>query len=97
MDDKRRFNRLCLAPEGIAISCADIEREGKILDISIGGMKAFFSQPVEMGTVINGQFRIFPNAGPFFVKGKVTRVVGIDNMWEAVVKFEKVSTIPLDA
>ncbi|MCK4810291.1 MAG: PilZ domain-containing protein [Candidatus Omnitrophica bacterium] len=97
MEDKRRFNRLDLVQDGAVVSCAGIEEKGKISDISRGGMKVFFSQPMEIGAVIHGQFRVLSDREPFFVKGIITRVVGVDNMWEVAVKFEKVSTIPLDA
>jgi c-di-GMP-binding flagellar brake protein YcgR len=73
--------------------------EGFLVDISPGGMKVLLEDDVKSGTEISGQFRILPNAGPFYVKGVVTWVKPLKEKkgsanYEVGVKFLKINTIP---
>lgn len=97
MEDRRRYNRWYLdtAEEKAFVSWSGAEESVKIIDISTGGMKIAFSRPIDVGVTIYGEFKVLPHLGPFYVRGKVSRVTEKDGMWEVVVEFEKVSTLPL--
>jgi len=96
MDENRRFNRLYAEGAGKAVvTCAGIQDEAEILDVSAGGMRVHLRRSLDMGAVIYGEFKVFPKGGPFFVKGKVIRIAQKGNAFETVIEFEKVSTIPL--
>ncbi|MCD6583468.1 MAG: PilZ domain-containing protein [Candidatus Omnitrophica bacterium] len=97
MEERRKFNRWYVEEEKAVISCAGVREEGKVVDISAGGMKINLSRPVEIGSIIYGEFKILPTIGSFFVRGKVSRVMEKEGMWEVAVEFEKVSTLPLEA
>lgn len=92
MQEKRAFNRWYLAKDKTAVvSCGDIREEAKILDISAGGMKISFSQPLDIGATISGDFTVIPNIPPFSVQGTVKRVREIKGAWEIAVKFDKIT------
>lgn len=95
MEERRKFERLPKEREKAVISFSGSREEAEVLDISTGGMKVFFSRPVEVGSVISGEFRVTPDIGPFYVKGRINRVVQKDDRWEVAVEFEKVSTYPI--
>ena len=98
MEERRKFNRWYVEEEEKAvIACAGVKEEGKIVDISAGGMKINLSRPVEIGSIVSGEFKILSTISPFFVRGKVSRVIEKEGMWEVAVEFEKVSTLPLEA
>lgn len=93
MTEKRKFNRWHTEKQkDTVISGPGIEKKVKILDISAGGMKICLPQPINVGVVIRGEFKIFPHLGPFFVKGKVIRVTEKEGVWEVAIEFEKIST-----
>ena len=97
MDDKRKFSRFGGETTKAVVSCAGIKENATILDVSVGGMRVFLSRSVELGALIHGEFKIFSNKAPFFIKGKVTRVKKMKRNWEVATTFDKVSTIPLQA
>jgi len=97
MEDKRRFTRWAEPKEKSAISCAELEGEVDVLDMSAGGMRISCSKPLAIGTVVYAELRIIPQIKPFFVIGKVTRIIPRDNVYDTAIKFDKVSTIKLPA
>ena len=97
MEDKRRYNRWLLEQEEKAVvSCAGVKEEVKVLDVSAGGMRVSLSKPMAAGSTVYGQFRILPNYGLFYVRGKVIRTKELGGAWETAVVFERVSTAPLE-
>ncbi len=98
MEERRKFNRWYLEEkEKAVISLADTENkeEVEVVDISAGGMRFFSSRPVEIGTTVYGEFKVLPNLGPYFIKGRVNRVEKRkEDAWEIAIQFEKVRTIP---
>ena len=97
MEEKRLWNRYSSeGAETVVISNDNLKVEAKILDIGAGGMKISCQHPLGCGTMIYGQFKILPTLGAFFVKGTAERVTEVNGTWEIVVKFDKVSTIPLN-
>ena len=97
MEDKRKFIRWSEPKEKSAISCAELEGEVDVLDMSAGGMRILCSKPLEVGTVVYAELRIIPQIKPFFVMGRVTRSTARDNVYDVAIKFDKVSTIKLAA
>ena len=97
MEDKRRFIRWAEPKEKSAISCAEFEGDVDVLDMSAGGMRILCSKSLAVGTVVYAELRIVPQIKPFFVIGKVTRVIPKDNVYDTAIKFDKVSTIKLAA
>jgi hypothetical protein len=96
MDEGRRFNRVCFQEHRKGtILYADQRDEVNILDLSAGGMRIASYRPIPLGEDISGEFRVLPQGGPFFVRGRVTRITENNGAWEAVVQFDRVSTIPL--
>lgn len=97
MDNKRKFNRWNLPEEKAYINLEGKKEEIQILDISIGGMRAVTTSPVDKNQMVTGEFKILPNIGSFFVRGKVVWVARKDNNFETGIEFDKVSTIPIPA
>lgn len=96
MEERRKFNRWHLT-EGRAtvVECEGTKEKVSVVDVSAGGMKVFFAQPVYLGNVVYGKLDVLSDIRPFFIKGKITRVNKKDNRFETVVEFEQVSTLPL--
>jgi hypothetical protein len=96
MEEKRRFNRWDISSDGMATVSYDGGREQvEILDISTGGMRVNFGKAMDIGQIVYGEFKILPQVGPFFIRGKIVRAFEHDGSWETSVAFEKVSSIPL--
>ncbi len=95
MEDKRQFNRWEHPTEKSSIMCEDLQGEVEVVNMSAGGMKISCSHPLEIGTVVYAQLRIVPHIRPFYIMGKVTRVMQKDNLFEVAIKFDKVSTIQI--
>lgn len=96
MDDQRKFVRWNVNNGTRAIISRDgMQEEVELLDVSAGGMKVSFPKSVSENTSVQGQFRILPQLGPFFVRGKVKRVEERNGAWLASVVFDQVRTIPL--
>jgi hypothetical protein len=96
MEEKRRFNRWDSSSEKMATVSYDGGREQvEILDISTGGMRVNFRRAMDIGQIVYGEFKILPQVGPFFIRGKVLRACEHDGAWETSLSFEKVSSIPL--
>lgn len=97
MEERRKYNRWYLdaGEEKAVVSWAGRQENVRIIDISAGGIKMAFYEPVEIGTTIFGEFKVLPHLGPFYIRGKVKRVTENEGIWEVVVEFEKVSSLPL--
>jgi len=94
MEDKRQFNRWFREGEDVAVvSCADVKDKGYIVDMSVGGMRVAMHKPVTIGEVVYGQFNVMDF--PYYVRGRVNRVVPAGEQWEVAITFDKVSSIPL--
>ncbi len=94
MEDKRRFNRWGLEEKAV-IDLEGAKEEVKVLDVSIGGMRIVTNTPLDKEKIVTGEFKILPNVGPFFVKGKVIWSNPRGDTFESGIVFDKVSTIPL--
>ncbi|MFH1767834.1 MAG: PilZ domain-containing protein [Candidatus Omnitrophota bacterium] len=98
MEEKRRFSRWGLDSSDKAYVDLEGRREEvQIIDISIKGMKVIANRPIGKDKEVTGEFKILPNIGSFFVKGKSVWAVQKDNLFESGIEFEKVSTLPLAA
>lgn len=96
MEEKRRFNRwVSEGSKYTKVQYDGIEENAPIINIGAGGMKIQLSYPVHVGSEVKGNVSITPDGGPFYVDGKVIRVASNERGWQAVVKFDRVSTIPL--
>jgi Tfp pilus assembly protein PilZ len=97
MQERRRFDRL-ETKEKASLNKEGAESEqGQLLDISPGGMRIILEKESSVGSLISGQFKILPNAGPFYVKGEVAWVKPAGERARAVevgIKFNKISAIP---
>lgn len=94
MAENRKFSRLpCAEKKGVILQESRRE-EVSIIDLSTGGMRISLYKPLGIGSDLYGEFKVLPNTGPFFIKGKVTRICENNGSWEAAVRFDKVSTIP---
>ena len=96
MNEKRQFNRWGSGEEKAYIDVAGKKKEVEILDISIGGMRIITTYPIDKNREVTGEFKILPNIGSFFVKGKVVWVTKKENNFESGIQFDKVSTIPIN-
>ena len=95
MVEHRKFSRLQkTAGSRSSVICSGLKEDVKVFDVSAGGMKVSFQRPVSVGEDIYGKISVVPEIGPFFVRGKVLRVVDRGGEWETAVQFEKVSTFP---
>lgn len=94
MEEKRRFNRWDLG-KGAHIDLEGERKEIQVIDVSIGGMRIVTDAPLESEKVIKSEFKILPNMGPFFVKGRVIWITPREGAFESGIVFDKVSTIPL--
>ena len=65
------------------------------MDVSAGGMKVSLSHPLDLGTIVYGKFKVLPQLGPFFVRGKVIRAKKKDNRFETAIEFKNVCTLEL--
>ena len=95
MSDKRNSDRCCLENDKACVDLEGKKENVKIIDISIGGMRIVTDFPIQKENVLKGEFRVLPNIGPFFVRGKVIWTTKKDNAFESGVIFDKVSTIPM--
>jgi len=95
MEEKRQFIRWAEPKEKSAVSCAELEGNVDVLDMSAGGMRISCSKPLTIGTVVYAELRIIPQIKPFFVMGKVTRAIQKNNVYDVAIKFDKVSAIKL--
>ncbi len=97
MEGKRKFNRLYAKEKKAIVSWGGTKNEVGLLDVSAGGMRFFSTQPLELGELVYGEFKILSNLDSFFIKGRVIRSTKKEDadLWEIAVKFEKISTIPL--
>lgn len=96
MSEKRKFNRWGLEQESAFVDMRGEKKEVDIIDISIGGMRIETDSIIDEESELSGEFSVLPNIGPFFVKGKVVWVVKSNDRFESGVKFERVSTVPLE-
>jgi len=96
MEERRKFNRWYIANgRTTVIECEGVKEKVAVLDVSAGGMKVFFSQPVNIGAIIYGKLDILSDIRPFFIKGKVTRVEEKDDRFETAIEFEQVTSLSI--
>ena len=95
MEERRKFGRWDEPTVKSAVSFADLQQDIEVLDMSAGGIRVSCSQPLAIGTVVYGELRIIPQVKPFFIMGKVTRLDQKGDVFEAAIKFDKVSTIKI--
>ena len=94
MEDKRRFDRWGL-DNNAYIDLGGEKKEVQVADVSIGGMRIVTNSPLDKNKVITSEFKILPNIGPFFVKGRIIWTTDKEGAFESGVIFDKVSTAPL--
>lgn len=95
MDEQRKFNRLFPGEEKATLVVEGKKEEVNILDVSAGGMKVCLSRQINPGSLVYGEFRILPELGKFFVRGKITRIVSDRGFYQVSVQFDKISAIPI--
>lgn len=98
MKERRKFKRLPKNESTVFQKGDGQSQEGKVLDISTGGMKIVLDNDPKIGSSIIGQFEILPGMGHFYACGEVVWVKpgeGKAKDFEVGIKFNKVSTIPL--
>lgn len=76
------------------VAFAGAREQVTILDISAVGMKAFFLNPVRIGTTVSGKLEIPYSLSRFYVEGEVTRVRLFGGAWEIAIRFDKIRTCP---
>lgn len=97
MDEKRKFNRLSVEKgKKILIEFEGHREHIPLIDISATGMKFNSSHPIDTGILIYAKIPILPNANIYYIKGNVIRVDQKEDYFEISVKFEIVSTQPLE-
>jgi len=94
MEEKRRFDRWGLGRSAY-IDLEGERKEVQVLDISIGGMRIVTNTPLDSKKDIKSEFKILPNMGPFFARGKIIWTTAKESNFESGIVFNKVSTIPL--
>ena len=94
MDEKRRFGRWGLGSSAY-IDLGGEKAEVQVIDVSIGGMRIITDTPLDKDRVINSEFKILPNVGPFFVKGRIIWTTPKEGAFESGIVFDKVSAVPL--
>jgi len=99
MREKRKFNRLKSQNKAL-LKEKDRTEEGRLLDISGGGMRILLNNNIKVGSAISGEFKIIQKSGgTFYVQGEVvwakqtSKETG-PGSFEAGIKFLKVSTVP---
>lgn len=96
LKEKRKFNRWHVGPDKKArLIFSGLKQEVKVLDVSAGGMKVILNKALDLGTLIEGEFRIIHSLGPFFIRGKVVRVTQKDASFETAIHFDSVRTLEL--
>jgi len=95
MEEKRRFDRWELGKKNTYIDLEGEKAEVQVIDVSIGGMRIITDTPLDKEKIIRSEFKILPNMGPFFVKGRIIWTTAKESIFESGVVFDKVSTIPL--
>ena len=94
MEEKRHYSRWITDPsKKTTISYSGTKEEANILDMSAGGMRVSFAKRLDEGAAVEGVFNVIDNVGPFFVKGKVSRVTAKGDKYETAIVFEKVKVI----
>ena len=94
MDDKRQFNRWFREGEDTAVVASAGDKDvGHIIDMSVGGMRVALHKPMHVGEEVYSEFNVMEF--PYYVKGKINRVLQQGAEWEIAIAFEKVSSIPL--
>lgn len=99
MREKRKFSRL-KSQDKAFLKEKDRAEEGKLLDISPGGMRILLSNNIKVGSAISGEFKIIPKSGgTFYVQGEVVWAKQASeksspDSFEVGIKFRKVSTVP---
>ncbi len=93
MEEKRHFDRWGL-DKNAYIDLGGERKEVQVVDVSVGGMRIVTDAPLD-GENIKSEFKVLPNMGPFFARGKIIWTVAKEGAFESGIVFNKVSTIPL--
>jgi hypothetical protein len=95
MLEHRKYQRFqCYRELKSHVLCSGMKEEAPVIDVCANGMKVSLSRITEIGADLYGKLHLLPESGPFFVRGKVTRVVEKEGKWETAIRFEKISTFP---
>lgn len=98
MQEKRKFRRSASKETASLESKEGSKQESQIVDVSSSGMRIFSDVSIKTGAHLSGKFKIIPNSGHFYVSGEVVWVKPAKDPsqgYEAGIKFNKVSTIPI--
>jgi hypothetical protein len=94
MVEQRTYGRFTHGADSKAfIECAGLQEDAPVIDVSAGGMRVMLTQQKPIGEFVAGKLQVIPQIGPFYVQGKVLRVLEKDGRWETAVKFDRVSTL----
>ena len=96
MDERRRFRRSPAKEKAFLKSRENKPHEGLLMDVSSGGMRILSNANIKIGTALTGQFKIMPNLGNFYVSAEVVWSKPLSKDYEVGIKFNKVSTIPVE-
>lgn len=88
-EERKKFNRFRQNEKTLLAHQKAIDNV-KILDVQRGVMRVFSFFPIKIGSFVEGEFRISPNSGLFFVQGKVISLREKENGWEVDIKFKKI-------
>jgi len=93
MKERRRFERLS-KQESAYLEFEGKKSEIQLLNVSVGGMSFFSPFPLKLGSLVKGEFRIFPNVDPFFIRGRVVWIKEEEGNWQVGIEFRSISTFP---
>ena len=94
-EEKRRFNRWCPSELNTNIKIEGAQDEVKVSDVCASGMKVLLPRSVVVGTEVMGILHIPTVNAPFYVCGPVVRQQQSGDLWEAAIRFDRVSVTPL--
>ena len=101
MEERRKFRRSSTKEKASLESKEGSKQESTLLDVGSGGMRILSESNVKPGSAISGKFKIMPDSGHFYVSGEVRWVKPTTKdrhqpPYEIGIKFNKVSTIPIN-
>lgn len=98
MQERRKFRRSASKETASLESKEGPKQESRLMDVSSSGMRIISDVNIKTGSHLSGKFKIIPNSGHFYVSGEVVWVQPAKDPsqgYEAGIKFNKVSTIPI--
>lgn len=99
MQERRRFSRSVSKETASLEHKEGSKQESRLMDVSSSGMRILSDVNIKPGSHLCGKFKILPNSGHFYVCGEVVWVRPAKDPaqgYEAGIRFNKVSTIPLN-